>query len=364
MNVRMIINPQEIRSVVENEVQKKVRKLQRRLVRFPAENVFLEVKIEEEHPHKTYMSQLNLSIPHKKFVTKSTDSRPELAASKSFESLLKVVERYKISLSRKIFKKPQVKIPETTPRETKSLLENVLRKSAGKLYEFAKNEVVDLQLRGIINPGEIDPIEVVNEAIVSSIDEWKNITSNQDMEKVLFKAIMHSLEKFVNEVKRESNHKLYIEEPLNAIQEEELLSRIGDEVFSSDSFGEYWEPDESLRLEDIIPDPNSVTPEFIIDSEDFQKLLRQSLSKLPEPERRAFQLIVVSGVDQKTASYVLNMDVKKVEAAVESATRKLTAILSNENIKPTISQLKRWYAALSETSTATDIDVYLKDLLG
>src|SRR5262249_23689964 len=125
-----------------------------------------------------------------------------------------------------------------------------------------------------------------------------------------------AVKKVEAEVKRSKAERagvVHIEENIPETPPTEKVSTLGDEIM------DFFQPDEDLKLEDIIPDMTAPTPEQILESRELQRYINRTLATLPRVWRKAFALHYVEGVSVAEIARMTKGAESEVERHLEYA---------------------------------------------
>lgn len=95
------------------------------------------------------------------------------------------------------------------------------------------------------------------------------------------------------------------------------VSTLGDEIL------DFYQPDEDLRVEDIVPDIEVPTPEQIAETRELQRLLRTLLGQMPEEWRRALVLHDILGRSETDVAKIIGKQQSDVGRILERARESL-----------------------------------------
>jgi RNA polymerase sigma factor (sigma-70 family) len=104
-----------------------------------------------------------------------------------------------------------------------------------------------------------------------------------------------------------------IEEDVPGTPPKEAVVTLGDEIF------DFYQPDEDLKLEDLVPDANVPTPEQILESRDLQRYVNQTLARMPKAWRDAFVLHHAEGLSLGEVAAVTGQPQPEVRRHLEHA---------------------------------------------
>jgi RNA polymerase sigma factor (sigma-70 family) len=196
------------------------------------------------------------------------------------------------------------------------------------------------QLTGALEPGEIVPAEVVDEAILRIYQRLSEGKTQVDLEHELIREIIAVAKAFAKEVQTTRSREVSIDVPAEAIPDPEKVSTLGEEILY------FYQPDEVVKLEDVIADPNAFTPEQVVESEELQKLLYTFLSELPADERNAFTLVAIEGFIPEEASMVMQKSAEAINQLVRQAEEELRNKLSQAEKTMAEERLRKIYGSL------------------
>jgi RNA polymerase sigma factor (sigma-70 family) len=119
-----------------------------------------------------------------------------------------------------------------------------------------------------------------------------------------------------SEVKRsriERKMVVHIEEDIPETPPTEEISTLGDEIL------DFYQPDEDLKLEDIVPDIEVPLPEEAAERTELQDTIRIALASLPGEWRKAFVLHSVEGLSLAEVARVIGLPEAEVKRYIEFA---------------------------------------------
>jgi RNA polymerase sigma factor (sigma-70 family) len=132
---------------------------------------------------------------------------------------------------------------------------------------------------GEIVRGELGPEDVVDATLVRAYREFLKGYRQRDVKSWLIRVAMDVLDAEVAYHKWDHERTRHIEE----------VSTLGDEIL------DFYQPDEDLKLEDIVSDIEVPTPEQSVEAKELQQLVRSLLAQMPREWRRALLLHYVGG---------------------------------------------------------------------
>ncbi len=178
-----------------------------------------------------------------------------------------------------------------------------IRPHLDSLYDFAKREITYLQATGDLTPADILPDELVDETIVMAFEKRDEKPDGLSDKGWLFKLALDILDQ-ETEKSQQQQHAASLE---TVIPEEDIDTQIY----------EFYQPDEVLKLEDLLP-VAAETPEAVVQQAE-QRELQSSLSKLPRNWRRARILHDTVGFSPTEIAAIMALETHVVENLLSMA---------------------------------------------
>ncbi|MGB9772558.1 MAG: HPF/RaiA family ribosome-associated protein [Bacteroidota bacterium] len=378
MQVTIQTHAVEITDFLKKLIDRKVGKLNQRFESAyggHGDALKLTVALTRSLHRNQYVAELTLKVPRKVFHAEKATDDPISAVTSSFDALIRDAERYKFMINRSLrAKRMRLRATQrsvlTTEEETASqemsenarqkVFSDAVRNRLASLYNFARREVLHHQLSGDLEPGDISPIELVNEAIVNVFEKSRSTFSEKEIEHLLYKEVWDILQREIDEVKASRAQSTSVEKIVENMPVEEEPAAGG---FSGDELFEYWEPEEVLHLEDVLPESTFPTQEQILEDGELQNLLVHALVRLPEIERRAFVLSDVEGFQLEEIALILSVRIEEIEDIVNAAREKVKKELMEVSLKFGDADLREWYSALSRLPYSEEVERRLQRIL-
>jgi RNA polymerase sigma factor (sigma-70 family) len=194
------------------------------------------------------------------------------------------------------------------------------------LYNFARREVAYRQAIGDLAVGDLAPEEVVDEVALLALEQFEERPTELDFDHWLMQLALDVIERRVKEFKEEREGALHLEEDVPETPPQKEVAHAGDELF------EFFQPDEDLRLEDLIEDKRVPTPEEVLERRDLQHYVESALAQLPRRWHEAFVLYSVEGLTLEETARVMRRPVEDVRNWVELTRALLRARLVDEGV--------------------------------
>lgn len=194
------------------------------------------------------------------------------------------------------------------------------------LYNFIRREIGYRVALGDLLPGEIDADDAVAAVVLRGAREFESDIEKPDIRAWLIRLALEHVEGEVEKLRRAREGSVHTEEDIPETPSTEAVSTLGDEIL------DFYQPDEDLKLEDILPEPSVPTPEQILESRELQQYIVDSLAKLPRPLRLAFVLRHVEGLPLSEVAQVVGRPQSEVKRHIDQARKILVKRLVNAGL--------------------------------
>ncbi|HEV8342815.1 MAG TPA: sigma-70 family RNA polymerase sigma factor [Candidatus Binatia bacterium] len=152
------------------------------------------------------------------------------------------------------------------------------------LYEFVRHQIAHFESVGDLAPRELTPEDVVDATLLRAYREFVKDPAGRDMRSWLIDLAAKQLETEIKRLKSERDGTLHIEEDIPETPPEEEVKTLGEEIL------DFYQPDEDLKLEDVIPDLKIPPPERIAEIKELRRCVSAALTALPREWRQALWL--------------------------------------------------------------------------
>lgn len=305
------------------DLSKWIEKLERQLKHVPQDELFLHGSIERHLTRSLYRISLMLHVPRRTLVATEQDNELEVALKEAFTELERQVEKYKAFLRheplwkrqerREDIRKPLEREQIPVEERDRALLLDLIQTNLNMLYNFCRREIAACLATGDLPRGYLTVEDLVDAVVLRAAREFHQRPASLPFDRWLLKLAVEQIEDEVKRIRGEVAQTVPIEEDTPETPPDEQVRTLGDEIY------DFYQPDEDLRLEDILPAPFVPTPEQVVESRDVQRYVNRTLAKLPATWRRAFVLMHVEGCDLAETAQILGMQEDEVARAVESA---------------------------------------------
>jgi RNA polymerase sigma factor (sigma-70 family) len=318
------------------EINRQVLKLERMTAVFPASSTQLICSLW----HGTNSSSgitLTLSLAGRELITRGRDLSPVMATRVAFEKLsLKVTglieecraEGFWQRTSRNQFGRE--KSPSKGSISTRSEAAASIDRELEELYNFVRREIALAHAQGDLKRGDLAVAEIVDEVALVALEQYDQRPAELNFRPWLLQLALDAVKRRKDEIE--------IDAKLTSFETTEPRAQrpeIEDEIY------DFYQPDNEVRLKDLIPDGRLPTPEDIVAELEFQQHINRALAQLPRRWREAFMLYSLQGLTLEEVARVTRHPVDATRRAIELARELLRANLAEAGIRPTERELRR-----------------------
>jgi len=286
--------------------------LERLLSAFDQEAVHLHVALQKHGRRDLYRVALELKLPRKTLVAEEENEDPYSVLRKAFSELERLVKKYKSLLKNEPLWKRKTRraqlhaaLKEGRPAEDEQQRRQsymaLLRPHLDELYNFARREIAYLHATGELTADDIGPQELVDAALVRGYEQYTRRPSQLEIEHWMYQLMLEILTEEIARIRAEHDLALSTEEAPPPEPEETMDMR------DAETFA-FSHPEESIRLEDLIPKPDSVPPDEQAEQEELRLNVHRVLASLPRLWRQVLVLSDMQGLKADAVTEILGID--------------------------------------------------------
>jgi DNA-directed RNA polymerase specialized sigma24 family protein len=204
------------------------------------------------------------------------------------------------------------------PRRNRELFFSLVGQHLGRLGQVVRRELAYHDAIGDPQPGELDPEDVVDGVRLRAYREVVRIPPGRSMQRWLMGRARDQLRSQVSRRKLwHGRTPIRTEDDVPETPPTEVASTLGDEALDS------HEPDEDLKVEDIVPDLELPTPENEAARRELQWCVPASLAGMPQAWRRILARRYVDGLIGRARADAVELPETHVARVLEQATEYL-----------------------------------------
>ncbi len=291
------------------------RKLERRVQNFDHEQVSLRGVI-EKHPSKVrFRVSWLLAVPGRALIAKEEGPELDVVLREAVSELERQLDKHKAALRRElVWKRKERREKSALARKVSELpLEerdrqaflDVIEAHLDTLHRFARREIAARLASGEVLPGQLTTDDLVDAVVETAAREFPRRPKDLPLDRWLVKLLLDHMKKEVARA-REMGGPLRLEEA-------------GAVPGSAESLFDFYQPDEVVRLEDLLPASQIPTPEQVVERRELQRWINQTLSHLPSQWRLALVLHGAEGYSVEETAHFLGLSESDAKQALDSA---------------------------------------------
>lgn len=211
------------------------------------------------------------------------------------------------------------------------------------LLRIATHEIAEQQADANIEPGYLDPVEIVDQVMVNFLAEIKKSQNEPwQLKQRGRRLIAEQIHKILSAEEELSEKNLSLDLDVPESSESLELSSLGDEIL------DFWVVDEDMLMADMIGDPHAKTPEEIVGDREGRKALLNALLRIPADSRYVFGAIAMDNESPKDLANYLGYSEDRVMLEFDLASKRLARIISGPDHTYSPGEVKNIYSELGE----------------
>ncbi len=294
--------------------------IERRLVSFSPDLVRLEGRVEKNPNHHLYRVALRLKLPSAVLAVAEEAHDLLPALTEAFAELTRRTDKHQAQLERQhLWKRPSrrtqlqkiLQAPvDARERNRRGVFYELIESHLDALYAYARRELVYLETVGDLQPGELAAEDVVGTVLVRALENFENRPARLTVREWLLALALASISEELERLRRGRRAvSLEASAPRPAVEP----------THRDDERSEFWEPEEYLRLEDLLPDLEALTPEEAETQREMQLALQRAIAMLPRAWRHAVILTTFEGLGSATAAQIMGIEEARLRALLDHA---------------------------------------------
>ncbi len=286
-------------------IQRHTAKIRKLLDSFSADAVDLTLRLERLPRGNQFRASLVLTLPQQTLAVESVQDAATSALTEVFRDLFRKIKRFKSHLSREqIWKRRRVGEQPSTPAAWE--VQEIAVENLERLETFIRREILHAVMQGEIPPGVVEPQAVVDDVFLYVTSQPQAKPPQMTVLQWMIQTARELLQKRFQEA-QEKGEDSHVEE---TAQEKTSWD---DEVLS------FYQPDEELRVEDLLADPHTDSPEEVLAREEMATRLEKAVAGLPNSLRESFVLFALEGFTSDEVAMMTGKTPDQVLAEVEEA---------------------------------------------
>jgi len=302
-------------------VEELVGRLDRHTPDLSEDAVFLRLFVDENAARRLYHVTIVCGLPRRRrLATQEERHDADEAVRAAFAEIERQLEKHKEMMNHSHLYKRPARREELRREKTAAILaeererelfSTLIERHLQKLYNFVRREIAYHLAIGDLLLGEVTTEGVVDAALLRAYLEFVKNPAGHEIKNWLLKLGAERIEAKVRRSKAERARDVHIEEDIPEMPPAQEVSTRGEKIM------DFYQPDEDLKLEDIIPDMTVPTPEQILESRELQRYINRTLATLPRAWRRAFVLHYAENVPVTEVARMTRHTEAEVERQLE-----------------------------------------------
>ncbi len=319
---------------IDRELHHWTEKIQKRLQVFRPELVHLKGSMEQNPAREGATVSLNLRLPSGQMAVQRSAPVPVVALKAAFGDLLAQISKHKDLLRNSRRKRrqagegpPAAEVPfeqtmASIPPLTASAddIRSFINTNFRRLTLFVERELFFRESSGQFRRAVISSQEIVDEAVARALDETIEKPDRLGLEPWIYRLAIRAMDDFeaaLGEVSREDDPRHSRADVNEQASDEQQL--------------QFHPAEESTRLEDLIPDDATATPEEIAYSDEMIALVHFALRAADRQDREAFILHAIEGFSLDEIGAITDRRPEQVRDSIQLAREKLRHSFSIKN---------------------------------
>ena len=301
-----------LRELVRDEVAA----LENHLGSFDSDAVRLEGAIEKHGRKELYRVRLRLHLPGKSLAALEEADNAPGAIREAFAELRHQVDKFKhLARNDHLWKRPRRRaelremlkgagVPGDSEEQRKLYVE-LIQPHLPELFHFIRRELAYHQALGDLSPSDVRPEEVLDAAVVRGYGRFAERPEHLEvlpwLTGIALEVIGEEIEAHRVRERRVATEAPAPSDPMDVTDDEDT------EIY------EFYQPDEQIRMEDILPDPESPIPEEAEAIRERNLLVQEVLALLPRRWRHALVLMDVHDMKPEEVTEILGLDAAELD---------------------------------------------------
>ena len=313
-----------------------ISKLETQLASLPPDLVFLHGVLEKHPKRQFYHLSLNLNLPGRTLSAREGKSKLEAVLNAAFQEIDRQLKKHKAFLRREhIWKRParrkklRKKIKANShDDQQRQLFFDLIKRHLRKLYNYVRREISYSLATGDLPRNQLIVQDVIDTVVLQAYEKFREKPSDVELDRWLVELARKYLRSEVQHFRKDRTRYLHIEEDVPGTPPEEQVVTLGDEVL------DFYQPDEDLQLEDVVPDLNMPTPEQIVERREMRRFIDRVLASLPPTWRDALVLHHVEGFSTPQIARIMSQSEDDVKRQLERAREFLKQKVLDSGLTP------------------------------
>jgi RNA polymerase sigma factor (sigma-70 family) len=278
-------------------IEKLLARLEKRAKSFSPDVLSARVMVEQNPAHKLYHVSITLEMPEKTLAAKKETHDLEAGIRETFNEIQRQLEDHKATLRgephwKQLERREQIRhMKSRTPiSELPETFFEIVNPYVGRLKEFVSHVIGFAEARGDLARGQLTVDDVVDATLVDAYGEYLMNPTPGNIQAWLIRLATKQVAAEIKRTQFDRDRMVHIETKIPETPPREEVSWLGEEIM------DFYQPDEDLKMEDIVPDIEVPTPEQEVEREELRQCVRTTFNTMPADWRRVLLLHYIQGL--------------------------------------------------------------------
>ena len=288
-------------------VDKKARKIAKILPTFASDDLDLHVTLEKLSRTRQFHAVLVLTLPQNSIRVEDLEPTASASLLGAFDELLRRVKKFKSQLNREKFWQRQISpLPAAETAEDGGETVRLISQSLDMVDNYIRRELYHQSLVESLPPGLVETQAVLDDVFLEARSHISRRPETCSVEQWLIRIAREKIQQRIRDLEATRSDRHVGEAAV-------LVERWHDEVLN------FYQPDEALQVEDLLPDEHSLTPEELLSRHESEEQLHRAIAQLPAGVRESFVLFALEGFNSdEIAMITRKLPVRVLEEVQEA----------------------------------------------
>jgi len=302
-----------IRKLIEDLLAR----LEKRAKAFASDALSARVMVDQNPAHKLFHVSVTLEVPEKTLAAKKETHDLGAGIREAFVEIQGQLEDHKATLRverqwKQMKRRDQIRYQKAQipVSELSATFFDVVNPHLNPLKEFVSHVVGFAEIRGDLARGQLTPDDVVDTVLVEAYGEFLMHPTPGNIQAWLIRLATKQIATEVRRTKCDRERAVHIETHVPETPPREEVTTLGDEIL------DFYQPDEDLKVEDIVPESEVSTPEGKVERDELRACVRTVLETMPADSRRILLLRYVQGLDEAKVAKMVGRTEAEVQQLI------------------------------------------------
>jgi|SRR5579872_845413 len=310
--------PERLRKLVERLVSR----LDKKTKSLRQDPLFLRFAMEEIPPHTLYKISLIFDVAGKTLAAKQETHDAEAGIRHSFVDIERQIDSYKANLRgeqwwKRLSKREELQRQDLElsawAQDRDEAFFTFVTPHVERLSHFVRHLIAYAEAREDLVRGELAPEDVTDAVLIRAYNEFVKEPVRGNIRRWLLRLAFKEVQAAILRSKAERRRLVPVEKHVPKTPPAEEVSTLGEEIL------DFYQPDEILKLEDVVPDLEVPTPEEETELEELRRCVKSALNTMPVEWRQVLMLHDVENLESPEVAKKIGKSEPEVTRILEDA---------------------------------------------